>query len=116
MSNQIIVPQDPSAATMKVSTFDRKVIQHFPHPLEWIALEGEEAIALGMCLMDRAYEARPDLKPVDNNKKHEFIERHRKTLTRRLEVILNSTREKKTTSNAKLAKELVEVMLREVFQ
>lgn len=101
--------------TMKVSVHDQKVIQHFPHALEWIALTGEEAIRLGMTLIDRAYEARGDLKPADGAVKHELVERHRRTLTKRLEVVLNSTREKKTTSNRELARQVVELMLKAVF-
>lgn len=114
-AEQIIVPQDPAQATMKVSVFDSKVVQHFPYALEYLALEAEEAIRLGMVLIDRAYEAKGELKPADGAVKHELVERHRKTLTRRLEVMLNSLREAKKVSNAKLAKELVETMLKDVF-
>lgn len=110
----IIIKQD-NPATMRVSVFDRKVIQHFPHPLEFLALEGDEAVRLGMTLIDRAYEARGDLKPAGGAVKHELIERHRRTLTKRLEVMLNTLRERKKTSTPELAKQLVEVMLKEVF-
>lgn len=100
---------------MLVSVHDRKVVQHFPHPLEYLALEADEAIRLGMTLIDRAYDARGDLKPADGAVKHELIERHRKTLTKRLEVMLNTLRENKRYSTPELSKQLVEACLKEVF-
>jgi hypothetical protein len=114
VSEQILLKQ-PEPQALRVSVHDRKVIQHFPHPLEWVALEAEEAVRLGMVLIDRAYEARGDIKPADGAVKHEMIERHRRTLTKRLEVMLNTLREHKRTSTPELAKQLVETCLKEVF-
>lgn len=68
-----------------------------------------------MVLVDHVYEARGDLKPAGGALKHELTERHRRTLTRRLEVMLNSARENKTKSNHELAKTLVETCLKEVL-
>lgn len=101
--------------TMSVSVYDGKVVQHFPHALEWLALEADESVRLGYTLIERGWEARPELKPLDDNKKHDLVERHRRTLTKRLEVVLNSLREKKTMSNRTVAKQLVQLMLNEVF-
>lgn len=120
-----------------ITVHDRTAVLHFSEPREYVALSdghpfmigqrlilagvearpdlGQAAIAVAMALIDGIYEMRSDLKPAGGAVKHELIERHRRTLTKRLEVIMNSQREKKTTSNALLAKELVEVMLREVF-
>jgi hypothetical protein len=50
------------------------------------------------------YEQRGELKPAGGAVKHELIERHRRTLTRRLELVLNSRRERKKTSNAQLSR------------
>ena len=43
------------------------------------------------------------------------MDRHRTTLVNRLTVMLNSTREKKTTTNRGLAKQMVDTMMAEVF-
>lgn len=120
-----------------VTVHGGQVVQHFNSPRDYVAFTSEEAIVIGtrmmalaieaddtsapaminlaMGLIDHAYEQRGDLKPMGGAVKHELIERHRKTLTKRLEVILNSTREKRKVSNPTLAKELTDAMLKEVF-
>ncbi len=75
----------------------------------------KDVIDMCMAIIDHAYALRGDLKPAGGAVKHELIERHRRTLTRRIELLMNNKREKKKVSNALLAKETVEVMLREVF-
>jgi hypothetical protein len=47
-------------------------------------------IEMAMAIIDAAYEMRGDLKPAGGAVKHELIERHRKTLTQRLTVVMNS--------------------------
>lgn len=140
-AEQIILPGAAPAPTqplsMAVTVHDRQAVLHLSEPREYVALTDAEplmlgqrmilagveanpdvaqaAIATAMALIDGIYELRGDLKPAGGAVKHELIERHRKTLTNRLTVILNSTREKKTTSNRGLAKQLVDVLLTEVF-
>lgn len=75
-----------------------------------------EALRFSALVADLAFEADTGLKAAGPTLKAELIERHRKTLTRRLEVVFNSTREKKTTSNAQLAKQITEILLHEVFR
>ena len=48
-------------------------------------------------------------------RKAELVQRHRKTLSERIRVVLNSQREKKTINNASLARQLVDIMCDEVF-
>lgn len=120
-----------------VSVHGRQAVWHFSEPREFVALQANEALALGtktmlaaveadnsvaqqtiemaMHLIDLVYEVQGAIKPAGGAVKHELIERHRRTLTRRLEIVMNSEREKKTTSNAALAKKVVEVLLKEVF-
>lgn len=120
-----------------VTVHGREVVLHFSEPREFVALTGlapahigaklminavaaddtaaQSVLDLCMALIDSVYEQRGDLKPAGGAVKHELIERHRATLTNRLRIVLNSTREKKKIDNAALAKQLVEVMLKEVF-
>jgi hypothetical protein len=133
LSDIIVDPQ----ISVNVTVHGDQVVQHFNSPREYVAFQAEEAIIIGtrlmalaieadetvapaminlaMGLIDHAYEQRGDLKPMGGAVKHELIERHRKTLTKRVEVVLNSTREKRKVSTPILAKELVEVCLKEVF-
>lgn len=121
-----------------VTVHDRQAVLHFSEPREYVALAdahplmigqrlilagvearpdiGQAAIATAMAVIDGIYDLRGDLKPAGGAVKHELIERHRKTLTRRLEVVMNSTREKRKVSNAQLARQLADIMLAEVFQ
>jgi hypothetical protein len=138
MPDQILAPGPLNKPLqIAVTVHDRTAVLHFSEPREYVALNdghpfmigqrlilagvearpdlGQTAIAVAMALIDGIYEMRSDLKPAGGAVKHELIERHRRTLTKRLEVIMNSQREKKTVSNHLLAKELVDVMLREVF-
>lgn len=132
-----LLPQPEKPISCAVSVHGQQVVQHFSEPREFVAFTGVEPVIIGtqmlcraieadasngkyvidlcMAVIDFAYELRGDLKPAGGAVKHELIERHRRTLTRRLELVLNSQREKKTKSNAQLGKELVEIMLREVF-
>lgn len=73
------------------------------------------AIDLALFVIDHVYAVRGDLKPAGGAAKQELMERHRVTLTKRLEVMLNSQREKKTVNNHQLSKQMVEAMMRAVF-
>jgi hypothetical protein len=130
-------PAPPSGKTA-VSIHEGLVVLHFERATEYAVYDPVGAVSDGarmlafavladramaplvinaaMFLIDHVYETCGDLKPAGGAAKHELIERHRRTLTRRLEVVMNSQREKKKVSNAKLAQEAVEIMLREVFQ
>lgn len=128
----------PPAGKTAVSTHDGLVILHFERATEYAVYSPVGAVADGtkllafaasedrqaaqlvvnsaMFLIDHVYETRGDLKPAGGAVKHELIERHRRTLTRRIELVLNSRREQKKVGNAALAKEVVDILLREVFQ
>lgn len=134
LSEQIIV--DP-ALKVAVTTHGLQAVLHLSQAREYVALSGREALQLGarlfvaaveadkstaqaaiaaaMAVIDAVYELRGDIKPAGGAVKHELIERHRATLTKRLEVVLNSQREVRTVSNAAMAKGLVDIMLSEVF-
>lgn len=123
--------------SIAVTVHGNQAVLHFSEPREYVALTGPEPIQIGarmfvaaveanrdvaqaaiagaMAVIDGIYEMRGDIKPAGGAVKHELIERHRATLTKRLEVVMNSLREKKTTSNHGLAKQLVDIMLAEVF-
>ncbi len=131
--------QRPEPATGKtaVSTHDGNVILHFEKPTEYAVYSPVGAVADGtkmlafaasedkqaaqlvvnaaMMLIDHVYDEHAMLKPAGGAMKHELIERHRRTLTKRLEIVLNSRREKKTESNHRLAKSLVDICINEIF-
>lgn len=123
---------------LAVTVHGNQAVLHMNKPSEYLAMTGPEPIQLGarmfiaaveadpsmaqpaiagaMAVIDGIYELRGDIKPAGGAVKHELIERHRGILTKRLEVMMNSTREKKTTSNQQLAKQVVDIMLNEVFK
>lgn len=114
MSEQIIVnPEAP--VHLAVSDFDSHVVLHFSRATEFVALTPKDALALGPVLMDKAYQVSGELKPADGAVKHELIERHRRTLTRRFELVMNTQRERKRVSNPALAKQLIDICLSEIF-
>lgn len=78
-------------------------------------LSASDALAFSTLLADLAFEVETSLKPAGDVVKAELMERHRVKLIDRLSVVLNSTREKKTTNNRTLAKQLVGIMMAEVF-
>lgn len=136
MSEQIIVPKD-NPLSLAVTAHDKLAVLHMSEPREHVALAPVESLQLGarlftaaveadgnaaqaaiagaMGIIDAVYEIRRDVKPAGGAVKHELIERHRRTLTKRLEVVLNSQRETRTVSNAAMAKGIVDIMLSEVF-
>lgn len=78
-------------------------------------LSASDALAMSTLLADLAFEAETSLKPAGDVVKAELMERHRTKLIDRLQVVLNSTREKRTTSNRQLAKQVVDICMSEVF-
>jgi hypothetical protein len=131
------VPADTVPLSAEVSVHGKNVVLHLSEPREFVPMLSSSAVVIGtklltkaieadgtsaatvvdmaMAIIDFAYEMRGDLKPAGGAVKHELIERHRATLTKRLEVVCNSIREKRTVSNRQLAKELTDIMLKEVF-
>lgn len=128
-------PQD-LAVNVQVAD-DGRVVLRFSAPREYVAMgvqeamliagrlfvasveadpsSGNAAIQVAMAMIDAVYELRGDLKPAGGAVKHELIERHRRTLTNRINTVLTSTREKRKLSNEALAKQLVDIVLHEVF-
>lgn len=78
-------------------------------------LSASDALVFSALLADLAFEIETGLKPAGDVVKSELMERHRVKLTDRLAVVLNSTREKKTTSNRGLAKHMVDICMSEIF-
>jgi hypothetical protein len=78
-------------------------------------MSASDALAFSTLLADLAFEAETGLKAAGPAVKAELIERHRVKLVDRLTVVLNSVREKKTTTNRGLAKQAVDIVLAEVF-
>lgn len=129
--------QIESPLEVSISTYERSVVQHFSRPGEYVAYPANQAAALGaqmiaaalradddvaprvadilMTTMDLIYEMRGDLKPAGGAMKQELMDRHRRTLTKRLEIVLNTQRERRKVGNHELAKQVVDIMMHEVF-
>lgn len=74
-----------------------------------------EALRAGQTIIDLAFEADTGLKPVGPAAKAELIRKHRLVLLSRVEVMLNSMREKRTLKTHDLAVSIVDSCLREIF-
>jgi hypothetical protein len=77
-------------------------------------LSTSDALTLSTLVADLAFETDSGLK-APAALKAELIERHRSKLVDRLGVVFNSMREKKTTSNRQLAKQVVDICMHEIF-
>lgn len=78
-------------------------------------MTAEQALAFSTLVADLAFEADTGLKAAGPAIKAELAERHRAKLTQRLTVVLGSRREKKAMSNGALARELVDICLKEIL-
>jgi hypothetical protein len=78
-------------------------------------LSASDALKFSTLLADLAFEADTGLKAAGPALKSELVDRHRKTLINRISTMLNSQRENRLLTNNGLAKQLVDVMLSEVF-
>jgi hypothetical protein len=74
-----------------------------------------EALRAGQMIIDLAFEADTGLKPVGPAAKAELVNKHRKVLLQRVEVMLNSMREKRILKTHDLAVAVVDVCLKEIF-
>lgn len=74
-----------------------------------------EAQRMAQLITDLAFEIDTSLKPVGETLKAELIERHRVTLTQRLALVLATVRPDSKKSDGQIAKECVDIMLREVM-
>jgi len=78
-------------------------------------LSTHDAVMCAGLMADLAYEADEGLKPAGKGLKAALIERARVKLTARVALMLRSMREDKTISHAKIAQEVVDVCLKEVY-
>ena len=104
-----------SNVEMAIGPDSGKVIVKFKAPVDLVEFEPDNAIAVAEAMTKAAFESRDGVKPVGDALKAEIVERHRKTLYRRLEIVLNSKREDRLFTNQQLARELVDICLKEVF-
>jgi hypothetical protein len=86
-----------------------------PERTDHYMVDPEGALAMAECLSTMAFEADTGLKPVSETLKASLVQRHREILLPRLEAIIRSLREQKTTSHRKMAGQLLDTMFSEVF-
>ncbi len=78
-------------------------------------LSASDALAFSTLLADLAFEADTGLKSAGPALKAELVDRHRTVLINRLSTMMNSQRENRLITNNGLAKQLVDVVLSEIF-
>lgn len=100
---------------MIIDKRDGKVIQRFNRPMEEVVYEPQNAIDVACAMTDAAFEARDGVKPAGETLKSELIERHRMLLTQRFTLVIGSMRCDNKKSNGKMAQELVDIALKEIF-
>lgn len=86
-----------------------------PAMTENVQLDPPAALTMAEQLTTMAFEADTSLKPVDETLKASLVERHRQKLTPRVELMLNTLREQRTTSNAQLARTIIDQVFSEIF-
>lgn len=109
---------DMSGMVEMVITPDKKtgkVIQRFKRPMLQVDYEPDNVEAIACAMTDAAFELRTGNKPASDTLKASLIERHRATLTRRVEIMIKSMREDKKLHHRQLAQRIVEACLKEVF-
>jgi len=94
---------------------DGKVILKFDRDINYLEMEPQNTFDIAEAMCSAAFECRDGVKPVGTALKAELVERHRMRLTQRLSLVMNGSRENRTISNAKLAQQLVDICLAEVF-
>ena len=82
------------------------------HHVIWGAAE---ALRAGQCIIDMAFEADTGLKPLGPAAKAELVERHRKKLIPRLELMIKRQREQPTMPNRKFAVTIMDIVCSEIF-
>lgn len=92
-----------------------QVFMRLKKRMDLILFDPQNAIDVAGAMADHAFESRDGVKPVGGALKAELVERHRKTLQTRIALILNSTRENKVVTNQKLAQQIVDACLAEIF-
>ncbi len=92
-----------------------KVIQRFEHSMEEVVYEPTNARAVAMTLCDLAFEADTGMKAAGDTIKADLIERHRMTCTQRGANMLGTMRSDVKVTNGRLAQDLVEMVLKEIF-
>ena len=92
-----------------------KVILKLKKPVDLIEFEPQNAIDVAMAMTDAAFECRDGVKPAGDTLKAELVERHRMTLTNRFALMIKTMRLNNRLTDGKMAQELVETALKEVF-
>ena len=80
----------------------------------WI-MDPVECLEITEAMATAAFEARDGVKPVSSALKAELVEKHRMKLTARVAVMLGTLREDKTRSNGRVAQDVVDACLLEIF-
>lgn len=75
-----------------------------------------DAMTMSALIADLAMQEETGGLRMPEAQKNELVARHRAKLLERITVILNTQREKKVINNRSLARQLVDVMSKEVFQ
>lgn len=111
--NMDLKTQDP--VEMAIGAENGKVFVHFQKAIDHIEFEPGNALDVCAEITRLAMLADKGLNVQYAAHKMDKIDQHRRLLTNRFATVLNSLRENKKWNHRKLAQELVDICLREVF-
>lgn len=86
-----------------------------PARIDQWTLDPTECLEICEAMATTAFEARDGVKPVTGALKAELVERHRMKLTQRVAMMMGTLRHDKTKSDGRIAQDVVEACLKEVF-
>jgi hypothetical protein len=109
------VSEENKGVEMIVGQDKGYVVLKFKEPVDLVEFEPQNAIDVAMAMTDAAFECRDGVKPAGETLKAELIERHRMTLTNRFAKMIGTMRMDIKRTDGKMAQELVEAALKEIF-
>ncbi len=98
-----------------VGVFQNKVVLKFPRAVEFVEIDQQNCLDIAEAMAACAMELKGEVPKAGQALKKELFDRYREKLINRVTIMFNSRREQKKIANRKLATEVVEVCLREVF-
>ena len=81
---------------------------------QWV-LDPKECLVISEAMATAAFEADTTMKPVGPALKASIIEGHRMKLTQRVAIMLGSLRGDKLKTDGRVAQDIIEVCLKEIF-
>lgn len=105
---------------MVLDTREGKIIQRFSREMLEVIYDPGNAMEVAMELADMASDLMDNKRTIPGAHtgtalKHELIERHRMTLTKRIAIVITSWRNDKNMTDGQVAKQIVDICFSEIF-